>query len=146
MDEKEIIWGLVKDNFEQARSHERFRADVTKLVLILTGILAAAMSVEGIAEPGKQFIYAAIGIVGVFGAIANAKHYERFSMHIHIAQKFIDLFQEKDDKPIDFNERFIEFQKGRLWSHSWLASFSLNWLWTGLPALIGIVGLVLLAL
>ena len=50
MDGTEIIWALIKDNFEQARSHEDYRARTVSLTLTIGSIFIAALAIEGLAD------------------------------------------------------------------------------------------------
>ena len=143
MNEQDVIWQLIKDNFEQARAHEQYRANIATLVITLTGILVGTLSVD-LGSRHHRVIYLVVALLGLYGALASAKHYERFRMHVAIAQHFLDKLRELGIFTVNLNEEFRNFQKKRQWSHSTLASISLNWLWTGFPALIGLVGLAML--
>lgn len=143
LDEQIIIWELAKDNFEQARAHERYRANITAIVVSLSGVLAGALSISGSIIGSPNIIFLALGLVGLYGALVNAKHYERFRMHVHIAQKFIEILVNSASYEINPNKKFNEIQRQRKWKHSFLADFDLNWLWTGFPAIIGIGGFVM---
>jgi hypothetical protein len=143
MNESEIVWQLVKDNFEQARAHEQYRANIAALVITLVGILVGTLSITGLGSHHRQIVYLAIAVLGLYGALASAKHYERFRMHVAIAQHFVDKLRELKVLSIDVNDEFRKFQTARKWRHSWLAALSLNWLWTGFPAALGLVGLVM---
>jgi hypothetical protein len=143
MDQADVVWQLVKDNFEQARAHETYRANIATLVITLTGILVGTLSID-LGPRHHRVIYLAIAVLGLYGALASAKHYERFRMHVAIAQHFLDRLRTLSILTVDVNNEFREFQKARKWSHSILAAISLNWLWTGFPALLGLVGLGML--
>ena len=143
MDQSDVVWQLVKDNFDQARAHESYRANIATLVITLTGILVGTLSVN--LGPGHHWvIYLAMTVLGFYGALASAKHYERFRMHVAIAQHFLSKLKDVGVLTIDVNDEFKKFQKARTWPHSALASLSLNWLWTGFPAAVGLTGLGLL--
>lgn len=142
MSEIEVLWQLIKDNFEQARAHETYRADISKLVITLVGILVGTLSVTGATARQQMLVWFAVGVLGVYGAMASAKHYERNRMHVAIAQHLLEKLRQEARFTSDLNVVFRDFQQNRKWTHSALASLSLNWLWTGFPALLGIGGLL----
>ena len=143
MDQSDVIWQLVKDNFEQARAHESYRANIATLVITLTGILVGSLSVD-LGPRHHNFVYLAMMVLGFYGGLASAKHYERFRMHVAIAQHFLSKLKDVGVLQVDVNDEFRTFQKVRAWPHSTLASLSLNWLWTGFPVAVGFTGLGLL--
>jgi len=143
MNEADVVWHLVKDNFEQARAHEQYRASISTLVITLTGILVGTFSITSLGPYHHRIVYLAIAVLGLYGGLASAKHYERFRMHVAIAQHFLDKLRALGNFTIDVNDEFKQFQKARKWRHSWLASLSLNWLWTGFLTALGLVGLVM---
>lgn len=143
MNQSDVIWGLAKDNFEQARAHETYRANIATLVITLTGILAGSLSVD-LGPQHHKFVYIAMMVLGFYGGLASAKHYERFRMHVKIAQHYLSLLKTTDVLQIDVNHEFKTVQQARKWDHSALASLSLNWLWTGFPIAVGVTGLGLL--
>ncbi|NVK57620.1 MAG: hypothetical protein HWE26_18615 [Alteromonadaceae bacterium] len=140
MNEPEIVWALVKDNFEHARAHETYRSNVTALIVTLSGALLGSLAF--FAENGNdaKYVFLALGLIGTYGALVNAKHYERFRMHVHIATNYISLLKDSGTLTTDLNCKFSELQRDRKWKHSYLAKIDLNWLWSGFPALIGIAG------
>src|SRR4051812_48122299 len=94
MTDSEVVWELIKDNFEQGRAHEKYRADIVKLVITLTGILVGTFSLKDLGSQHHRIIYLAIAVLGLYGALASAKHYERNRMHVAIAQYLLkELFR-----------------------------------------------------
>ncbi|HEY3304927.1 MAG TPA: hypothetical protein VGL70_15490 [Candidatus Binatia bacterium] len=142
MAEADVLWQLIKDNFEQARAHETYRADISKLVITLAGILVGTLSVTGVTPRGEKVVWLAVGVLGIYGALASAKHYERNRMHVATAQHLLDKLKDLAGFQSDLNKVFKDFQSARNWKHSPLASLSLNWLWTGFPGLLGAAALL----
>lgn len=141
MNTEEVMWGLVKDNFEQARAHEQYRANVSMLVVSLTTVLVGILTAKNGIPVQSSYVYALIAVIGIYGGLLNAKHYERFRMHIHIANKYLSLMKEQDLISIDVTREFAKIQLERKWKHSRLASIDLNWFWTGFPLGIAVFGL-----
>ena len=156
MDGTEIIWSLVQDNFEHARSHEDYRARTVNLTLTVGSILVASLAIEGFSEKSILIwqwsitFQALIGLcliaVGVYGALLSYKHYERNRMHVKVAQELLAKLSESSPKLLPFNtvELFENFKNTHTWKAKRAEPIKLNWLWTGFPLLLAIFGLLLL--
>ena len=156
MNGTEIIWSLIQDNFEQARSHEDYRARTVNLTLTIGSILVAALAIDGFTDKtidlfGVAMSFQAIdGVcliaVGLFGALISQKHYERNRMHIALAQDFMARLNESNSEllPFDTVKAFAEFKANGTWKAHWAEPVKLNWLWTGFPLILAIFGLLLL--
>lgn len=154
MDGNEVIWELIKDNFEQGRSHEEMREKTVTLTITIATILVAALAIESVGKTTLDVfgyhlkIQGLIGIIllglGVFGAFCSQKHYERNRMHIKLAQKFLARLQAQPGYlPFDVSAEFAAHAEAKDWKAAHWESTKLNWLWTGFPLFIAIVGLVL---
>lgn len=151
----QLIWELVKDNFEQARSHEEYREKTVSLTLTVASIFIAALAIDGFAAKSVSLVGHAItfqqldGIcliaIGGFGALCSQKHYERNRMHVALAQAYLEkLAQSKSSLfPFDVSKAFTEFVSAKKWKASWAEPVKLNWLWTGFPVIVAIVGAIL---
>jgi hypothetical protein len=154
MDNIEFTWELIKDNFEQARSHEEMREKTVTLTMTIASVLVASLAIDGFA---KSFLYifgyglrfqTVVGLMlcglGVFGALCSQKHYERNRMHVKLAQRFIAALQTSGFAlPFDVSVEFEAHTKEKDWKASWAERIKLNWLWTGFPIFIAVIGLVL---
>lgn len=155
MDGVGVTWSLIKDNFEQARSHEELRAKTVSLTLTIGSIFVAALAIDGFASKtidlfGKPIAFQTLDglcliTVGIFGALCSQKHYERNRMHIAMAQQFLIKLHESDANllPFDTAEVFAEFKRNGKWKAKWAKSIELNLLWTGFPLILAVVGLIL---
>jgi len=145
MDEKDLIWNLIKDNFDQARAHEQYRASTVSLVLTIASILVAILAINEFTTPFANIVYSSLIVIGLYGAACSAKHYELNRMHVNIARSLIDKLKQCGiQTPFDLNKHFEDTKSAKNWGHSRLHWLRLNWLWTGFPLLVAAGGLLLL--
>jgi len=98
-DGTELVWELIKDNFEQARSHEEYREKTVSLTLTVASIFIAALAIDGFAAKtvsllGHNVTFQRLDgiclvVIGIFGALCSQKHYERNRMHVALAQEYL---------------------------------------------------------
>lgn len=154
MDPIEFTWELIKDNFEQARSHEEMREKTVTLTMTLASILIAALAIDGFAASSIHVFtftfkfQSVVGLLlmglGIFGGLCSQKHYERNRMHVKLAQRFMAKLAESGFKyPFDVSAEFIAHTEAKDWKAAWAEPIKLNWLWTGFPLFIALIGLVL---
>ena len=121
--------------------------------MTIASALVAALAIDRFAGPslyifgyGLRF-QTVVGLMlcglGVFGALCSQKHYERNRMHVKLAQRFIAALQNKFELPFDVSAEFDAHTQQRDWRASWVEPIKLNWLWTGFPIFVALVGLVL---
>ena len=91
-DKSDIYLELLKEHQEYARHHEEHREKATNIILLIAGGLFTASSLK---QPDMLTIPLSFFIVvlGVYGAIISAKHYERSQFHL---QRGRALRQELD--------------------------------------------------
>ena len=81
MDKNEILWKLYEDNRNYARFHELQRSTATNLILAvsagLIGLVTFDKNINLLDLPSVLFL----DVLGNFGAIFSAKHYERARLH-----------------------------------------------------------------
>ena len=150
----EITWELIKDNFEQARSHEEMREKTVTLTMTIASILIAALAIDGFSKahliifdhPIKFQVLVGVLLVGLglFGGLCSQKHYERNRMHIKLGQKFLDhLGKAGLAYPFDVSKAFTDHTKAKDWKGAWAERVKLNWLWTLFPLFVALLGLIL---
>ena len=94
METIESIKARAQDNFEQARAHERYRTDFSKITISILGILVGLLSVDDKIIDHSIIMYGTI-LFGIFGALVNAKHYERNRFHNEYAHHLVGITGEK---------------------------------------------------
>jgi len=152
MDGIEITWELIKENFEQARSHEEMREKTVTLTIAIATILVAVLAIDHVAEAHvmlfchrwefQRLIGLFLFVLGIFGGLCSQKHYERNRMHVELAQDFLVKLQYRlGYLPFDVSVEFRKFKDAGKWDASWARPIRLNWLWTGFPLFIALIGL-----
>jgi hypothetical protein len=138
----DVLWGLYQEHCDQGRHHENQRAAVTNVIIaIAAGVLGIAsldQSLDKTDIPMTLFIV----ILGLFGALLCAKHYERFEMHAERYRKYRDELEQllpstkirqlKEEADKKHNRRYPRLHKVRLF-----------WLWVGIHLGIAVFGLAL---
>jgi hypothetical protein len=154
-DGTELVWELIKDNFEQARSHEEYREKTVSLTLTVASIFIAALAIDGFAAKtvsllGHNVTFQRLDgiclvVIGIFGALCSQKHYERNRMHVALAQEYLKKLAETENGmfPFDVSKAFTDFEKTKKWKAAWAEPIKLNLLWTGFPLIVAIVGIIL---
>jgi hypothetical protein len=155
MDGTSVVWELIKDNFEQARSHEEYREKTVTLTMTIASIFLAALAIDGFASrtitvAGVEITFQRLDglcliIIGLFGALCSQKHYERNRMHIALAQEYLSKLQAANavQLPFDVVAAFKEFAAKKTWKAAWAERIKLNLLWTAFPLIISAIGFLI---
>ncbi len=111
-------------------------------VAIAAGVLGL-VTFDGRVSPSDLPLSAFLLVLGIFGAVVSAKHYECFSMHQRRASKYREALEATSegagilalrlDADKENNLRFPRLHKLRL-----------NQLWVGIHLVIGVVGAVIM--
>jgi hypothetical protein len=154
------LWRYYDEHAAQARQHENLRASVTS---ILSAIAAAVVSLAGLGGLDKADIPAGIVVVvlGFLGVALSVKHYERNRLHTQILHairtEITRLDQDEAAVPLsteeirsraegEHNSSFAVWRAAKRVSKSPWVRVRLHILWLGLPAAVGIVGILVIAL
>jgi hypothetical protein len=135
----EILLSLYKEQTEQARHHEEQRATVTNYILIVAGAVLGLLSIEGFRGhlPAGVFL---IGL-GLFGAIAVAKHYERNRYHSRMASAYRRQI-EKLDKDTQVDRSSIRSEQEKAFPS--LNKLRLFQLWITFHLFVSILGVLVI--
>jgi hypothetical protein len=161
------LWRFYDEHAAQARQHENMRATVSSTLAGIAAAVAALAAVGGltVADVPAGLV---IVLLGVLGGALSIKHYERNRMHTAILDEIrehIDQLQSSSPASarstgdlrkagVRKHERsFSVFSgtrhKGDDADHRispWVNRIRLHLLWLGLPAGVGIVGLLVIVL
>ena len=144
-DASSILLDKYKEHRTQARQHETLRSSL----VAFTG--AAAGAVLGLAGAGgadKTFKLAAAAflvLMGTFAALMAYKHYERFRYHTTLAKEFDKRLISLSDKIVHL-ENYDELKAKHVKRFGWVVEARAHLGWILFPALIAVLGLVLLLL
>jgi hypothetical protein len=150
-DETDVLLQLYAEERAQARQSETQRATLTNIVIIVAGASIAFISDQKL---GNDALTLSIGIfvLGVFGAIANAKYFERWYRHWARAYAYrarllalypvIDegLRQYSNKRTYKRTDKYEAEADERFW---FSRRVKLYLLWVGLNCLIALGGVLL---
>lgn len=87
-DEIDILWGLYKQNSDQAFHYQNQRATTTNIILSIAAGIVGLITFDQKIQ-GTDF-YAALALIfiGCYGAILSAKQYERFNFYMERARGY----------------------------------------------------------
>ena len=112
---------------------------MTNLLLVISSAIIGFMFHEGSLVPNLPFSVLLI-VIGGYGVVFSRKHYERWSFHDRLCDKYRELLEEK--YPNAVVER-TPVEKELLKEFRLLHVLPLNSLWTILPLILMIIGIVL---
>lgn len=82
LEREEYLWRMVNEHMTQARHQETLRTSVATLIITLSGAIIAFVTIDKVVTIGDTPILMLYLLLGIFGIIVTAKHYERFNHHI----------------------------------------------------------------
>ena len=85
VDTIDVLLHFIEENWTHARQHENQRATLSNLVVIIAVAICGAMTQTGFTSNALPFSLILIAL-GLYGAIASAKLYERSQYHINRAR------------------------------------------------------------
>jgi Ca2+/Na+ antiporter len=140
---EDVLSSLCQENLEYCRHHERQRQAVTGFAIVVASALAVFTLSDKQLNAWDVTVAFIIVVVGVFGAIMSAKHYERFDHHY---ERFRELRAALVARVDDLDIRTLNAQAdARSEERSpYLSRWSLSRFWLGIHVVIIVVGLTLL--
>jgi hypothetical protein len=87
-DDRDIYLALYKENCDQGRHHEGQRATVTNLVLTLAGVFVGLITFDQKLTVADRPAAIFVVVLGLYGALCSAKHYERFRAQMQRASAY----------------------------------------------------------
>jgi hypothetical protein len=140
-DETDVLVQQWLSRWEQIRHLESQRATMTNMILILASAGIGYVAQKRI-EPRLLTVSGALIVLGMFGALASAKYYERFKLHLRearvIRQKIDERFpllELSELADITWHQHTLEFSR--------LARIPLYGLWIALHVGITLAGLLI---
>lgn len=136
-----VYW---KEHREQFRQSENQRAVLTNYVLVITAAVSGLIVQQRFSLrtlPLSVFIV----VIGLYGALASAKYYERAQYHIVQARALTRVLIDAGALA-DSSAALEEFRQTHYRKYPRLHRIRLNWLWTGMHLGIAVYGAVLVVI
>jgi hypothetical protein len=140
-DPNDILLEYWKDQRTQARNAEGQRATLTNIVLLIVVATLGFIGQQGLHETMLPLTISLM-MLGLFGATASAKYYERYNLHIAQAIQFSRLLGEPTLLP-DFEDTLNPVRDAHANHNRIMSRIRLNKMWVGLHLMVAIAGFVL---
>jgi len=140
-DSTDILLEYWKDQRTQARNAESQRATLTNIVLLIVVATLGFVGQQGLRETMLPLTISLI-VLGLFGATASAKYYERYKLHIAQAVQFSKLLSDPPLLP-DFEDTLNSVRADHADRNRKMSGIRLNKMWVALHLLVALTGLVL---
>jgi hypothetical protein len=79
-DDTDVLLKIYEEQWAQGRQHENQRVTITNIVLLISSAVVGFIAQQGI-SPKTLPISILLIVIGIFGAVACAKSYERVEYH-----------------------------------------------------------------
>jgi hypothetical protein len=143
-DSTDILLEYWKDQRTQARNTESQRATLTNIILLIVVATLGFIGQQGLREAMLPLTISLI-VLGLFGAAASAKYYERYRLHIAQAVQFSRLLGDPALLP-DYEDTLDGVRAAHAERYRWTSKIRLNKMWIALHLLVALTGLVLTAI
>jgi hypothetical protein len=129
-----------QENWNHARHTESQRATLANLILVIVSVIHAFLAQIGLGQQSLPMSILLI-VLGLFGAVASAKLYERLTLHMHRASK---IYRHLDELCPDAQLTLIkdEVYEERKNLYKSLSRIRVNYVWTTLYVLIITLGVL----
>lgn len=137
----EVLLSLWREQRAQARQSENQRAIMTVVVVVVTAGALGLMRWQHWGTAALVLTLVPV-LLGALGAMACAKYYERFQMHMTEAQKLRKRLDETHPQ-LQLEQDWASARSEHSRRYRWLYRVRLHHLWVGLHIGIAVLGLVL---
>ena len=166
------MWRYYEEHAQHAREHEQLRAHVASTMAAMAAAVVGLAGVGGLSKADVPAGFVVVVLSGL-GVALSIKHYERFKMHtsvMKVVRDEIDQLQAEAEWPGPDTGQLRKTGEARhaasfgvlgerkkqpvgaagqprtVKVSPWVDRVRLNLLWLGLPATIGLIGLVVIVL
>lgn len=136
----DVLMHAIDRQWAQAKQAEDQRATMTNLIIIVAIGLEGLIVQRGF-DRASQVLSVVLLLLGVYGAIASAKFYERFRLSMHRASKFVGRLDEIEKEAL-IGELDKSAEDEHKLKHSLLVRFRLHHIWLILHLSISLFGLI----
>lgn len=125
----------------QSRQCENQRATLTNMILLVASAALGFITQRGLDRP-MLFVTVPLVVIGLLGAVASAKFYERFRLHNRQARRLTDQLVERlPDLAVD--DAYTQARRQHNTRYRFLTKIRLHHLWISLHLAIAITGVAL---
>jgi hypothetical protein len=142
MDDLDIITKIYDENCNHSRHHENLRATMTNLIIFAATGLLGLITFDQKLTFGDLPLALFLAILGIFGALFSAKHYERLRLHRGRARVLLDAMHARSPST-QIKTLLAEADQHNERQFPSLTHWKLTHFWTALHLFIAILGLSL---
>jgi len=139
---RDALWKLYQEHCTHVRHHESQRASAASSFLVIAGALLGLVTYDksiGLADLPLTIL---LLLLGSFGALFSAKHYERASLHTERARRFRDAVDATlPGQPLKMFKATADAAHSKDFPK--LEKLRLNKFWVGLYLMVAGLGLML---
>jgi hypothetical protein len=140
----DVVLAFWQDQRARAQRSEDQRAVMTNIVLTVSAVGFGFLTQKGL-EVSTLLVSIGLMLLGLYGALASAKLYERYEMHMAEARSFSARFAEIDPK-LNLEDVRRSAKVRHREKHRLLYRVRLHVIWESLHLAIAAAGLVLVVL
>ena len=143
LEKEEYLWRMVNEHMTQARQQETLRSSMTTFLITLSGAIVAFIMFD------KKLSFVDLPpailvlLLGLFGILFSAKHYERFNFHIARVRAYRDAL-EKSFSEIHWKQLRVGADEYHAARFPRLLNWRQHWLWLILHGVNASIGLMLI--
>ena len=140
--EADVLWNLYEEHCTWERHHETQRTSVTSLLVAVTAGVLSVIAFDHSLSRSDMPLTFFLTVIGIFGAVFSAKHYERFSMHQERANQYRALMDGMFPALLILQTR-AKADNLVATRFPCLHNLRLHYFWVGLHVLIALLGMAL---
>jgi hypothetical protein len=141
MDSADVLLKHWEDQRAASRQSEEQRATLTNILLAISAVALGLISQQGLSR-SMLAVTAALTFVGLFGAIASEKLYERFAWHNKQARELSEQL-ETIVPGLNLKEPYSRARQQHRVKYKRINKIRLHWIWTTLHLATAATGLLL---
>jgi hypothetical protein len=142
-DDSDVLLKFVEQQWVEAKQSEDQRAAITNVILLIVAAVVGFMAQKSLSR-SHLLLSSLLIVLGLYGAIASAKLYERHQFHIerlkYWRKKLNELHPKTELEAL--KELAVQSHNARF---PWLKNVRLYYLWVFLHLIIMIAGIVITA-
>lgn len=142
MEIPDLLWRMYEDNREYARHHENQRSTASNLTMVVSAGILGLLTLDQKLNISDLPLTAFLFLIGLFGAVFSAKHYERVRLHLYRANQYLSRLETLVPGS-DIDALKVAGSRETKNRFPVLYHVQLNKFWIGLHLFLSFVGLVM---
>lgn len=94
MEDLDLLWKLFEDNRNYAKHHENQRSTASNITMIVSAGILGLITFDKELTLADLPLALFLTLLGFFGALFSAKHYERVRLHLYRAEAYLQEIEQ----------------------------------------------------